>query len=280
MKKYLNLGCGSRFHPAWTNVDFVSTSEYVIAHDLSHGIPFPDDYFDVVYHSHLLEHISKTEAEPFMRECCRVLRSGGVLRIVVPDLELLARTYLEVLESACGGSPGTNANYEWILLHLYDQTVRSISGGEMARYLSNPDIPNIEFVLSMIGKEANNILYGRTIKKSFFEKIKSQKFSQLIRKMNRKIRNSVSKTLVRIISGKEALHAFEEGLFRKSGEVHQWMYDRYSLSMLLKKCGLQNVIQRSASESYIHEWSTFNLDTEPDGTIYRPDSLFMEAVKP
>jgi hypothetical protein len=58
------------------------------------------------------------------------------------------------------------------------------------------------------------------------------------------------------------------------------MYDRYSLASLLQKCGLGKIVQRTASESYISNWTNFNLDTELDGTVYKPDSLFMEAVKP
>jgi hypothetical protein len=58
------------------------------------------------------------------------------------------------------------------------------------------------------------------------------------------------------------------------------MYDHYSLSVLLKKCGLKSITKRSAYESYIHDWTSFNLDTEPDGSVYKPDSLYMEALKP
>lgn len=72
--KYLNLGCGDRFHPSWTNINFTSTGAGVIAHDLKQGIPYPDNYFDVVYHSHVLEHFPKDAAETFIRECDRVLR--------------------------------------------------------------------------------------------------------------------------------------------------------------------------------------------------------------
>lgn len=47
--KYLNVGCGDKFHKDWTNIDMVSTSRYVRAHNLLKGIPFPDAAFDVVY---------------------------------------------------------------------------------------------------------------------------------------------------------------------------------------------------------------------------------------
>jgi len=50
------------------------------------------------------------------------------------------------------------------------------------------------------------------------------------------------------------------------------MYDRYSLALLLK-CGLENITQRLSAESYIPDWASFNLDTEPDGTVYKPDSI-------
>ncbi|MFN9648236.1 MAG: methyltransferase domain-containing protein, partial [Pseudanabaena sp.] len=58
--KLLNLGCGHRFHSAWTNIDFRSNNENVIAHNLLKGIPFPDQSFDVIYHSHVLEHFSRS----------------------------------------------------------------------------------------------------------------------------------------------------------------------------------------------------------------------------
>jgi hypothetical protein len=58
------------------------------------------------------------------------------------------------------------------------------------------------------------------------------------------------------------------------------MYDYYSISLLLKNNGLSGIIRRSAHESYIPNWTNFNLDTELDGTIYKPDSLYVEAIKP
>jgi hypothetical protein len=49
---------------------------------------------------------------------------------------------------------------------------------------------------------------------------------------------------------------------------------------LLQHCGFEQVQHRTAHESAIPNWSRFNLDTEPDGSVYKPDSLYLEAIKP
>ena len=89
--KLLNIGCGTNFHPSWTNLDVVSTSSDVTAYDIRKGLPFIDSFFDGVYHSHVIEHLTPKDALVFMRECVRILRPGGSLRIATPDLETIAR---------------------------------------------------------------------------------------------------------------------------------------------------------------------------------------------
>ncbi|QIZ72501.1 class I SAM-dependent methyltransferase [Oxynema aestuarii] len=280
--KYLNLGCGRRFHSDWTNVDFTSTGEGVIAHNLTQGLPFPDSSFDVIYHSHVLEHFTKNTAESFLSECCRVLRSQGILRVVVPDLEQIAKIYLVALEKVNAGFKEWAANYEWILLEMYDQTVRNNSGGEMGAYLLQEDIPNEEFVLKRYGIEAKNLIEaGRQHQQTPQSSLVFESQPKgLLKQIYRFLRNPDYRRefLLKTLLGNE-YNALQIGRFRQSGEVHQWMYDRHSLSILLEKCGLENIVQRSATESYIPNWTSFNLDTEPDGTVYKPDSLFMEAIK-
>ena len=77
MHKLLNLGCGTRFHRSWTNIDFSSSDKSVIAHNLLKGIQYNDNFFDVVYHSHVLEHFTKSDAKKFLLECFRVLKPNG-----------------------------------------------------------------------------------------------------------------------------------------------------------------------------------------------------------
>ncbi len=92
--KYLNLGCGNRFDPNWINIVFFAYDKCVIQHNLHLGIPFPDNSFEMVYHSHLLEHFLKQDAAKFLIECFRVLKPGEIIRIAVPDLEAITKLYL------------------------------------------------------------------------------------------------------------------------------------------------------------------------------------------
>jgi len=278
----LNLGCGQRFHPDWVNVDFVSSGEGVIVADLSKGIPFPDGYFDVVYHSHLLEHFSSMDAVGFIKECYRVLRPKGVLRIAVPDLEGIASTYLMVLEKAMAGSEEWEANYDWILLEMYDQTVRNTSGGDMKCFLSQECLPNEEFVIARCGVEASRLIEaGKQSRQSgAFRPVDSHSGGLLLL-----LRKCLSKSfwhekLRRLLLGKEGYKAFQIGRFRLSGEVHQWMYDRYSLRRLIEKAGFIDVAQMTADKSQIDNWIMYHLDMEADGEIYKPDSIYVEAMKP
>ena len=279
---YLNLGCGRRYHSDWTNVDFKSTGEGVIAHNLNQNIPFPDESFDVVYHSHLLEHFSRSNAEIFLKECYRVLRPQGVLRVVVPDLEQIARTYLTALEKADAGSEEWHNHYEWILLEMYDQTVRNQSGGDMAAYLSRESIPNEKFIIERLGTEAKNLIEAgkRRRQKPEATKAIENRPKRLAKEFYRFLRypNHRRELILKQLLGSE-YKALQIGRFRQGGEVHQWMYDRYSLSVLLNKIGLERVKQCSAKESYIPNWTSWNLDTETDGSIYKPDSLYMEGIK-
>jgi hypothetical protein len=71
----------------------------------------------------------------------------------------------------------------------------------------------------------------------------------------------------------------DEVLFRSQGEVHRWMYDRYSLPKALRQAGFAEIKICSAEVSGIADWHSFALDCDLAGTIYKPDSLFCEGVK-
>lgn len=267
----INLGCGSRLHPAWINVDFTSTQPGVIAHDLRKKLPFEDCSADVIYHSHVLEHFQRQDAAKFLAECFRVLKKGGVLRVAVPDLAQIARSYLTNLELAEKGDIEAGQRYEWTVIELIDQIQRNHPGGEMVKYWQRQPMPAEEFVIGRVGSEARR----------FIEMLKDapavpRDVANPLRRVYR-----VGRKIFRRMGGFRKTLSEEQriGKFRLSGEIHYWMYDAFSLKALLGQTGFSGISQVTAKTSMIPDFASYLLDTEPDGSIRKPDSLFIEALR-
>lgn len=278
--KYLNLGCGDRFHPDWENVDLYPHAPGVRVCDLLRTkTPYPDGIFDVVYHSHVLEHFPKQAALTFLRECHRVLRSGGVVRIAVPDLERIARLYLESLEKASSGVPGWDHNYEWMVMEMLDQCVREGPCGAFVEYFRQDPIPNWDFILQRWGTAASAFLEDFRQRNPPGQSSPSRNgraWGYVLRNPGTVLRNKI----LRLLLGRANWEALPVGRYRRSGVIHMWMYDYYSLGKLLKKAGFSHPQRVGPRESRITDWVSFNLDTDPDGQIYKADSMYIEAVKP
>ena len=248
----------------------------VAEHDITKGLPFGENEFDAVYHSHVLEHLEPADGEKLLSECHRVLRPGGVLRIVVPNLEQIATLYLNYHREAWSGEKGAAVNYKWMKLELLDQLVRSQSGGSMGQYMAGDEIKNSGFVRSRVGDEfsrCQDMGQGRDVDPqrvpSFGERLRS-------RADNAKL--GMTRWIVRRLMGKDALRSFDEGLFRNQGEIHRWMYDRFSLKTLCTDRGFTEFKVQTATESSIEEYESFELDSE-NGNVRKPDSLFVECRK-
>ena len=117
----LHLGCGLTTPAGWLNVDGswnarlakhpfarsilarlgviskaqsqVSFDAGIFWHDLAKPLPWGDATFSAVYSSHTLEHLHLDTTRALLRECLRVLKPGGVCRMVVPDLRTIALEY-------------------------------------------------------------------------------------------------------------------------------------------------------------------------------------------
>ena len=104
-KQGLNVGCFVNMllnttETQWLNIDALDLSTYAKAYGYNfqqldaRTLPFPDNSFDYLVASHFLEHLTPEEAQQFLSECHRVLRSGGLIRIAAPDAEKLIMEYL------------------------------------------------------------------------------------------------------------------------------------------------------------------------------------------
>lgn len=81
------------------NVGHVEFAAFCRRHGVRHAnaiarIPHEAGSVDAIYSSHMIEHLDRREARGFLAECRRVLKPGGVLRIVVPDLRITVDDYV------------------------------------------------------------------------------------------------------------------------------------------------------------------------------------------
>jgi methyltransferase family protein len=273
--RLLNFGCGATFHPDWTNLDATPVSAGVVPHDLHEDFPYPEDAFDAAYGSHVLEHLDPDTAMLVLRECFRILKPGGIVRIVVPDLEAIARLYLQFLEGAVKGDAESRVRYDWIMLELYDQAVRTKSAGSMGVYLrSRLDERQAQFISSRVGDDAFG---GLTVCSE-----RSSTAGRVLRRVQSgamTIRKLLAQACTFVLLGPEGSAALREGIFRRSGEVHQWMYDRFSLIRALQEAGFTGLRVCAADESAIPGFAGYGLETA-NGRARKPDSLYVEGCKP
>jgi SAM-dependent methyltransferase len=126
----VNLGCGGVTPGRWINTDKSwhlilksilprratrSGVPHIRYLNLSDRWPFADGGVDVVYLSHVLEHLDAPTRSNVLTEAARVLKIGGVLRIVVPDLYQLCRNY--VAEFDGGDAKAAGRLLYWQNLH-------------------------------------------------------------------------------------------------------------------------------------------------------------------
>jgi len=278
--RLLNLGCGSKYcsDSRWTNIDFVARGSGVIQHDLLQGIPFDAAQFDAVYHSNVLEHFTAAQGVFLMQECFRVLKPGGFVRVVVPDLENICRAYMSALGRLNAGDESCRQPYEWLKMELYDQVTRSHAGGEMSGFLKDCSRKDLEYVIERVGADARALAENENSCDPSPES--GLMFSLWWWKLQvGKIPRVVRECWLNAVLQADEKKALKMGQFRMSGEIHQCMYDGYSLKKLMVKSGFHNCHRVGPSESSIPGWSSYYLDIDVCERINAPVALFMEGGK-
>lgn len=126
MSLKINIGCGDKPTKGWSNYDnswsvrlaknklatyiiwrlgVLSEAQYkfisfvkntnILWANATKYIPEGDSSVDVVYSSHMLEHIERDEALLFLKEVSRILKCGGIIRLGVPDLKYQIDHYIK-----------------------------------------------------------------------------------------------------------------------------------------------------------------------------------------
>jgi predicted SAM-dependent methyltransferase len=91
----LQLGTGSNVYSDWLNTDIsdFKRKNEVVYLDARQSFPLPDEAFDYVFSEHMIEHLTYAEGQQCLRECRRVMRPGGRIRIATPSLDHLLPLY-------------------------------------------------------------------------------------------------------------------------------------------------------------------------------------------
>lgn len=113
----INLGCGMRWAPGWKNLDggpaarlmwlrklrlldwvlpktTLSYPRDLIVADLRRTpLPFPDGSASIVFSSYCLEYLTPQESDRLLADCCRILRPGGLIRLIQTDVDPIVECY-------------------------------------------------------------------------------------------------------------------------------------------------------------------------------------------
>jgi predicted SAM-dependent methyltransferase len=181
----VNVGCGMSVADGWINIDgslnaFASTwptfvltllhrfsgsrrwfsqTEYIsilrnhrfVHHEVRYGLPLPDASTDYVYSSHFLEHLHEDDGKRFVSESYRLLKPGGVIRILVPDLEDVMNLYRdgqkeEAMRAFFSDSAGVYGQHHY--LYDFDMLSRLLTSAGFSRVVRPPyregAVPDVE----------------------------------------------------------------------------------------------------------------------------------------
>jgi predicted SAM-dependent methyltransferase len=118
--RHLHLGCGPKYLPGFVNIDANPFHKIDMWLDVRNGLPFPSGQIQSVYSTHTFEHFYPDELQHVLTECFRVLKPGGGIRLVVPNLESAIAAY-------------TQKRHEW----FYDEFPRHFDslGGRFSNFV-------------------------------------------------------------------------------------------------------------------------------------------------
>lgn len=269
----VNLGCGPVFveSPSWLNLDFSPTSSAVRQANLLSRLPLADATATLVYSSHFLEHVPRAVVPALLAECLRVMQPGGVLRLVVPDLENMAREYLANREA------GAHDKADFVVLEMIDQCVRLESGGELGllyrRVNAQPGtsaVPMIDYIRSRTGEDlrASAVAGGGGLRD--------------LRRLSAALRNRIERVWIRfcLLALPAAFRAQNVSL-AAVGERHHWLWDFHQLKSALEAVGFVDVERSSANSSAVAHFPFHPLDIDAEGRPRKgAESLYLEARKP
>ena len=91
----INFGSGPYPIAGWINVDLDPAGRPEVVADLGLALPFASGVADFIHTEDFIAQLDPLPLLEFLRECRRILKPDGAMRVLTPDLERFARAYLE-----------------------------------------------------------------------------------------------------------------------------------------------------------------------------------------
>jgi len=270
-QRKINLGCGAVFVdvPSWLNLDFAPVSPKVRKANLLGRLPVADSSATLVYSSHFLEHVPHDLVPGLFRECYRVLHSGGVIRLVLPDFENMAQEYLAMRAA------GAHENADFVILEIIDQCVRREPGGELGRFYRALYSQPFEEVSEMV-----NYIRLRTGEdlRSLEDGVTRRGWRCILRG----VRYRIERLWIRMcLLALPSAFRMQNVSLAAVGERHQWLWDFHQVRSALEAAGFVEVYRASAEQSRVADFPFYPLDIDLDGHPRKGvGSMYVEANKP
>jgi predicted SAM-dependent methyltransferase len=267
----INLGCGAVFvdDGEWVNLDFAPVSPAVQQANLLERLPFADNTAVVVYSSHFLEHIPRAAVTCVLTQLFRVLKPGGRVRLVLPDLENLCSEYL------AHRSNDENDKANFIVLEMIDQCVRSRSGGELGRFYQQVKLAGEAKSVDMVA-----FVRDRTGEDLSAAADRTQGVS------GGAMRRRIGAVLLRlwiwlVLQLLPATFRAQNVSQAQVGERHHWLWDFHQLRSALQEAGFVDICRQDAANSTIGDFPFYPLDLDAQGRSRKgAESMYVEARKP
>jgi len=152
----LHVGAGGHAIDGWIDLDLEAGPSVDLAANAGASLPFRTESIDRIHSEDFIEHIDASAGKRFVGEAFRVLRPGGIMRLLTPDLRaLVERVYLQRARRHlrwCNVYLGTGGACEAFNMHL------RMNGEHRFLY----DEEHLRFVLMAAGFEVRRVRYNRS----------------------------------------------------------------------------------------------------------------------
>ena len=167
-RRFYNIGAGSFSHPAWTNVDkksdWYATNKNKIINGISYDLeslrplPIESDSAEIVYTSHVVEHITDRAAQNLFNESFRILKARGIFRVSTTNIDLDFRAWKDndmdyfywrknyfprIVNGVKINKSMENASIEQLFLHHFASTISTTHLVGKQKKMSDNEIKKI-----------------------------------------------------------------------------------------------------------------------------------------